>query len=182
MPQHSCYVYVSSRASVDPVKTVIVCPPEENAQTVEDAERFARASGWVDAVEADASVLVVAIAPEGWDAVPADLPYRLYQENRRSFKSSGTGSAAAGGSLWAWETLIYLVGYADGATFAGNFQLSCPGFAAASVLVDGSPTNIAVLDEPSIHWLVSQPRDYAAKNRDIPMGTVKILAHFPTAP
>lgn len=169
MPQHPCYVYVSSKASVDPVKTVIVCPPEENARTVEDAERFAYASGWVNAVEADASVLVVAISPEGWDAVPVDLPYQLYQENRRSFKSGGMGSAAAGGSLWAWETLIYLVGYADGATFAGNFQLSCPGFAAASVLVDGSPTNTAALDEPSIHWLVSQPRDYAAKNRDIPM-------------
>ena len=169
MPEQPRYVYISTKASIDPVKTVIVFPPADQARTVGDAESFARRSGWVDAVEDDASVLMVAVAGDGWDACPADMPMRLYQENRRSFKAVGTGSAAAGGSLWAWETLIYLVGYGDGATFAGNYQLSCPGFAAASVLVDGSADALGALDEPSEHWLVNNPSDYNVKNRDIPI-------------
>lgn len=169
MPEQPRYVYISTKASIDPVKTVIMFPPADQARTVGDAESFARRSGWVDAVEDDASVLMVAVAGDGWDACPADMPMRLYQENRRSFKAVGTGSAAAGGSLWAWETLIYLVGYGDGATFAGNYQLSCPGFAAASVLVDGSADALGALDEPSRHWLVNNPSDYNVKNRDIPI-------------
>lgn len=169
MSAEPCYVYVSTRASVDPVKTVIVVPSADDARTLEDAERFARSSGWIDAVEKDAAVLVVAVAPRGWGACPQDLPLRLYRENRRSFKAVAGGSAAAAGSLWAWETLIYLVGYGDGATFVGDFVMACPGFAAASVLVDGSPRGVSALDEPSCHWLVPNPTAYDANNRDIPI-------------
>lgn len=169
MPAEPRYAYVSTRASIDPVKTVIVFPPADDARTLEDAERFARSSGWVDAVEKDAAVLMVAVAPQGWGACPRDLPLRLYQENRRSFKAVSGGSAAAGGLLWAWETLIYLVGYGDGATFAGDFVMACPGFAAASVLVDGSPQGVAALDEPSCHWLVPNPTDYDVRNCDVPV-------------
>ncbi len=169
MSEQPRYVYVSTRASIDPVKTVILFPPVDQARTEAAAQEFAQQSGWIDAVESDAAVLMVAVAGDGWDSCPADMPMRLYQENRRSFKAAGAGSAASGGSLWAWETLIYLVGYGDGATFAGNYQLSCPGFAAASVLVDGSPNALAALDEPSEHWLVKDPVDYDVKNRDIPI-------------
>lgn len=169
MPQQPRFVYISSRASCDPVKTIIVFPPSDRARSVDDAAAFARESGWIDEVEQDAAVLMVAVAGEGWDSCPADMPMRLYQENKRSFLAHSQGIQGRGGSLWAWETLIYLVGYGDGASFAGFYQLSCPGFAAASVLVDGAPACLDVLEDPSAHWLVADPDGYALKNRDIPI-------------
>lgn len=169
MPQQSRFVYISSRATCDPVKTVIVFPPSDRSKTIDDAAEFARESGWIDEVENDAAVLMVAVAGEGWSSCPDDMPMRLYQENRRSFLAPSSGIQGRGGLLWAWETLIYLVGYGDGAIFAGSYQLSCPGFAAASVLVDGAPTCLDALDGPSSHWLVANPDDYALRNRDIPI-------------
>lgn len=169
MPQQSRFVYISSRATCDPVKTVIVFPPSDRSKTIDDAAEFAKESGWMDEVEKDAAVLIVAVAGEGWSSCPDDMPMRLYQENRRSFLAPSSGIQGRGGLLWAWETLVYLVGYGDGAIFAGSYQLACPGFAAASVLVDGAPTCLDVLDEPSSHWLVASPSDYNVRNRDIPI-------------
>lgn len=167
---HDCFVYVASGADIDPVKTLLLFAPERDAKHVEDVEAFARRSGWVEQAERDGAVLVAPIAPGGWDACPGDLARRVYEERRRTFRSvAGKGLPGRSGSLWAWETLIYLIGYEEGATFAGDFLLAHPGFAAASILVGAAGKELSSLDRPSDHWLVPDPSDYRLRNRDIPV-------------
>lgn len=164
------YSYVSTRSFCDPVKTVFLFPPDERAKTIEDARLFAEESGWIEQVENDVDALVVPIAPDGWAAEPEDLPMTLYQECRDDLISPTPGAIPwRKGAVWTWEVALELVGYGEGATFAGNFQIGHPGFAAASVLVDGAPANFASGDAPSEHWLVRNPVDYDLKNRDIPI-------------
>ena len=170
MAQHKPCIYISDRAGADPVKTIILLAPEADAATAEGVRAFARRSGWVWQAENDAAVLVAPVAPDGWDAESADLPLELYQEYRRSFRAPGAdGIAGRGGNLWAWETLIYVVGYAEGARLAGDFVAAHPNVAAAVALVDGRASSLAALDEPSDHWLVPEPAGYALRNRDVPV-------------
>lgn len=166
----SFYSYVSTTACADPVKTVFLFVPDAHAKTVEDVRRFAEESGWVEQVERDADALIAPVAPKGWSAEREDLPLTLYQAHKNDLMAPG-GETIPGrnGSVWTWEVMLELVGYSEGATFAGNFQLAHPGFAAASVLVDGTATNFAAGDEPSEHWLVDEARDYDLKNREVPI-------------
>lgn len=164
-----CFVYISTLADIDPVKTVLLFAPAEDAIDAEHVEVFAERSGWIEQTERDGAVLVAPIAVDGWKSCSPDLPKRIYEERRRTFKSvAGTGLLGSNRSLWAWETLIYLVGYSEGAEFAGDFLLAHPGFAAASVLVGGAGSDFAALDRPSEHWLVANPSGYTLRNRDIP--------------
>ncbi len=178
------FTYVSTRAGVDPVRTIIVCVPARDARTLAGVEAFVRASGWLDEAEADGAVIMAPVAPEGWDSCPKDLPLSLYLERRGSFEApSGQGFPGSPGRLWAWETLIDLVGYGEGATFAADFLCAHPGFAAAAAFVGGSATEagLAALDDPSTHWLVPEPADYAAKNSEVPVAVWFFGDHDATA-
>lgn len=161
--------YLSTKASVDPVKTLIVLPPEAQARTIEEVEEFAKSSGWVCQAERDAAALMVPVAKDGWAALGHDLPYGLYQEYRHSFMASKSAIEGRGGAVWMWETLIYVVGYEEGARLAAESMFARPGFAAATVLIDGVTDKFELLDEPSSHWLVENPSDYDLNNRDIPV-------------
>lgn len=162
--------YVSSRAGMDPVKTVFVCAPEARVKTAADVRAFAEESGWIQQVEEDGAVLMAPVVPDGWGSVPPDYLRRLYLERRRSFKVlSGGGIQGRGGALWAWETLIYVAGYEEGAVFAADALVAYPGFAAASVLVDGRASSFAAGEEASDHWLVPNAPGYTARNRDVPV-------------
>ena len=164
------YVYVSTRVGADPVKTIFLFGPDRASSSRVDAAAFAERSGWLAQVEEDAAVLVAPVAPEGWDAVPAGAAKELYQALRGSFKiPAGGGVDGRGGNAWAWETLIYLVGYAEGAAFVGEEIAAHPNFAVASILVDGRARSLGALDAPSDHWLVPAPADYACRNRDVPV-------------
>ena len=164
------YSYVSTKSFCDPVKTVFLFAPDDRAKTIEDAQLFAEESGWIEQVENDVDALVVPVAPYGWAAEPADLPMTLYQECRNALISPMPGAIPwRKGAVWTWEVSLELVGYGEGAVFAGNFQIAHPGFAAASVLVDGAPTAFEAGDAPSEHWLVGNPVDYDLKNRDVPI-------------
>ena len=170
MDDQQFYSYVSTRAGADPVKTVFLFVPNDQAGTLASVEAFARESGWLDQVERDADVLVAPLAPRGWEAERSDLPLALYRACRNDFKApSGVSIPGRDGVVWTWEVMIQLVGYAQGATFAGNFQLAHPGFAAASVLVDGVPNDFSVADAPADRWLVPNATGYDLANRDVPV-------------
>ena len=168
--EQTAYTYVSTRAAYDPAKTIIVCPPSGQAATLENAALFAQTSGWQTLAEYDGSVLVVPVAPSGWKAESTELPGRLYDELRGSF-SSRCGNSLFGrdGKIWCWETLIYLVGYGDGADFAGQCAVAEPNRFAAVALIGGAPRDFSAGENPSSHWLVRNvSTSYSRKNNQIP--------------
>ncbi len=165
------YCYTSTRACADPVRTVIVCAPEANARSKHDLAAFAQESGWMDEVERDGGVLLAPVVKDGWADAPADLARALYLQARRELVApahmSITGRA---GGLWAWEPLISLVGYQEGATHVAAEMIAHPSFAASYVLVDGEACDLSRGDEPSDHWFVSAPSPaYHALNREVPV-------------
>ena len=64
------YAYASTRACYDPARTIFVFAPQQDAATLQGAARFARTSGWQALAEYDGAVLIVPIAPQGWQAEP----------------------------------------------------------------------------------------------------------------
>jgi poly(3-hydroxybutyrate) depolymerase/DNA-directed RNA polymerase subunit F len=74
------------------------------------------------------------------------------------------------GFNWCWETLIYLVGYKEGAIFAGNVLVTSPNRFAGAALVNGAPDDYKNQLIPSNHWLVKKiSSDYNMKNHEIPV-------------
>lgn len=172
------------------MRTIYLCAPEKDAATLETARAFAVSSGWRDIAEEESAVLVVPAAPKGWTAESDRLLLDLYNETKNSFKSrSGQAIWGRSGSLWCWETILYVVGYREGAVFAGNVTAAHPGFAAATALVEGLPTDFSAGERPSDHWMTARvSSDYAVKNKDIPVclwvfnqtpeAAAPTLAHF----
>ncbi len=158
------------RTSYDPAKFLLVFPPSDQARSREQASRFAQSSGWQALAEYDGAVLVIPIAPAGWQQEDVDLPGQLYDALRNQFPSrNGHSLLGRGSKLWCWETLIYLVGYGDGADFAGDSLVAHPNRFAAAALVGGAPRHFAAGQNTSSHWLVPQVSEgYCRKNCQIP--------------
>ncbi len=188
--KHALYYYVSTKAGCDPAETIYVCAPEMYAATVEGAGAFAVSSGWQAIAEEQGAVLVVPVATHGWENEPVTLLPELFSETRSRFRSrSGKAIWGRAGKVFCWETLLYVVGYGEGAVFAGNFTTARPNFAAATALVDGLPTDFTAGDAPSNHWMAAHVSDdYGVQNKDIPVclwmfgaspeAAAPTLAHF----
>ena len=146
------FCHISTKASFDPVKTIYLCPSDNDAKSLDVAEEFAVKSGW----------------EEGWKQADTSLLKNIYNETKNSFKTQN-GKAIWGrmGSLWCWETLLFCVGYEEGADFLAVFTSNNPNFAAATVLI-GNKNNYQPTDDISDHWLVKNvSKDYCIKNSDI---------------
>lgn len=169
--RHPIYTYTSTKAGYDPAKTYYVCAPAQDAADLDSAAQFAETSGWREAAEEQGAILVMPVAPQGWDALPPTLFMDIYSETRNKFRTrSGNALWGRQGSLWCWETVLYLAGYGDGAVFAGNALVKCPNMFAATVLVGDAPADFSAGDEPSSHWFVKNvSAGYSKKNRDIPV-------------
>jgi poly(3-hydroxybutyrate) depolymerase len=166
------FSYVSTKAnSYTPAKTIYVLAPDKEARSYESAERFAQDSGWFDIAEEDGAVLVMPIAKSGWQAQDPSLIAELYDETNHSFKSkNGDSIPGRDGFVWCWEPLIYLVGYEEGAAFAGNVTIAHPNRFAGVALVNGVPRDYTAGSRPSSHWHVGNVSpDYCLKNQDIPV-------------
>lgn len=167
---HPYYSYVSTRTGCDAVPTVFLCPPAADACSMESAEQFAEASGWKQKAEEMAAVLIVPLVPRGWEQETDDLLFDLYRSEKGGFKApSGESLPGRDGALWLWETILYGVGYDDGAQFLGNTIVAHPNFLAAAALVRKGPERFAAADAPSDHWLVPDASDYNLKNWQIPV-------------
>ena len=164
------YMYVSTRACYDPAKTIFVFAPGKEAGEMASAERFAVRSGWQALAEYDGAVLILPLAPMGWEREVVSLPGRIYELIRGGIESrNGKSLFGRGGLIWCWETMIYLVGYGDGAVFAGNCLVAEPGRFAAAALIGGAPEDYSAGKKRSGHWMVREiGSDYGARNDQIP--------------
>lgn len=164
------YMYVSTRACYDPAKTIFVFAPGEEAGEMASAERFAVRSGWQALAEYDGAVLILPLAPMGWKREVVSLPGRIYELIRGGIESrNGKSLFGRGGKIWCWETMIYLVGYGDGAVFAGNCLVAEPGRFAAAALIGGAPEDYSAGKKLSGHWMVPDVSDDdAVRNDQIP--------------
>jgi poly(3-hydroxybutyrate) depolymerase len=170
--KYEVYYYISTLAnSYTPAKTIYVCAPDRVAHSYESIEKFAMDSGWLELAENDGAVLVMPIAKNGWQAKSPTMIAEFYDETRKNFKSkNGESILGRDGFIWCWETLVYLVGYEEGAVFAGNVTVTNPNRFAGVALVNGVPCDYTAQSNPSDHWLVSNvSSDYNKKNRDIPV-------------
>ena len=164
------YMYVSTRACYDPAKTIFVFAPGEEAMDMASAERFAVRSGWQALSEYDGAVLILPLAPMGWKRETVSLPGRIYELIRGGIESrNGKSLFGRGGKIWCWETMIYLVGYGDGAVFAGNCLVAEPGRFAAAALIGGAPEDYSAGKKLSGHWMVPDVSDDdVVRNDQIP--------------
>lgn len=164
------YSYTSTSADWDPVKTIFLCPPAACCKTLADAEAFAIRSGWQAAAEANKCLLVVPLAETGWEALPEDHLMSLYQQFRNSVPGKqGRTIWGRGGTLWCWETILFAVGYEDGAEYVSRVQVAYPSFLAASALVGGATVDVSAGQRLSTHWLVpGASADYRKRNCEIP--------------
>ena len=163
--------YASTRSCADPVRTVVLCVPDACVRSLDGVAAFARESGWMDEVEAEGGVIVAPVVPDGWASAPADLAREVYRAACRQLMAPARMSIPGrAGGLWAWEPLISLVGYQEGAVHAGGVMVAYPAFAASYVLVDGCPADLSRGDEASDHWFVVHPSGaYHALNREVPV-------------
>lgn len=164
------YSYVSTRACYDPARMIFLFAPEKDAVSTESAARFAQKSGWQTLAEYDGAVLIVPVVPEGWQAQPATLPGKIYNQARNSFASRcGKSLLGRRGMLWCWETMVYWVGYAEGAQFAGRCAVAAPNRFAAAALIGGAAQDYTAGQNLSDHWLVKGVSDgYNVHNSQIP--------------
>lgn len=170
MANYRFYSSVSTKAACDPVKTVFICAPQADAVDEAHLEQFAERSGWKDALEEDGDLLIMPVCDD-WAKASEDLLMDIYQNYRNSFQAPG-GKAIPGrnGIVWTWETMIYLVGYEEGADYTGQVLVKHPNMFAGTAFVNGGPHNFQAGDLPSDHWLTSHPSaDYKIHNRDIPV-------------
>lgn len=164
------FSYVSTRSGADPVRTFFLCVPDEYARSYSSVRLFAEKSGWIEAVEKAGGLLVAPIVPSGWDgAAPKSLVDLYLRERNSFFAPSRSTIPGREGSVWTWEPLISVVGYEEGAQYAGNLLIAYPSFAACTVLVDGTAFDYGAENECSNHWFVSSPIAAPAKNKDVPV-------------
>lgn len=168
---HPVYTYISTKAGFDPVKTYYVCAPESEAVTLDGLAEFAEASGWWRAAEEQGAILIMPTAPNGWKELPTTLLMDIYCETRNKFHTrNGNAPWGRQGSLWCWETVLYLAGYGEGARFAGNTLVKCPNMFAAAALVGKAPDDYTPGEEPSNHWFVRNvSSSYSRKNKETPV-------------
>lgn len=159
---------VSTKAGCDPVKTVFLCAPQAFSRTAAEAEAFAERTGWKQQIEEDASLLIMPLSND-WSHESRDRIFQLYQRTRNSFRApSGRTIPGRDGIVWTWETVIYLVGFEEGADYAGDVLVRYPGMFAGTALIDGRAHDFSAADERTVSWLVKQPSaDYQLRNRDI---------------
>lgn len=96
------YSYVSTRADYDPAKLFLVCPPAADAADERAAAAFAESSGWQALAEWEGGILLIPLAPNGWQAEDSNLPARLYDSQRNSFSTRNGRSLFARG----WEAVV----------------------------------------------------------------------------
>ncbi len=165
------YSYVSTKSGADCVQTIFLCAPEEYAKSLEKAQEFAMLSGWIEQAEKNAAVLVVMIVPDGWKDYSTDALSLFYNKYKNEFRApSGISIQGRDGIVWLWETMIYAVGYDEGADYLGNVLVKHSNFFAGAALINGGASDFSAMDERTDHWFVANPSsDYVVCNKDVPL-------------
>ena len=165
----NCLYFVSSECRTwIPAKTIMVFAPNETAASVTRLSRFAQASGWVDIAEEEGAVLILPISEKGWQKESTSLIKPLYKTVWRDTCSPDPRESLR--NVWCWETLIFAVGYAEGAVFAGNAAVNHPNAFAQVSLVGGIPSDYSGGERLSDRWLLPDASDdWMVKNKNVPV-------------
>lgn len=167
--QANCLYYVSSKCrSWIPAKTILIFAPDRVACCSEKLEQFAIRSGWISAAEQDGAVLVLPIAQDGWKSETTGRIKPLYRGVWKDTLSPDPSEVFR--NVWCWETLIFAVGYEEGAEFAGLAAIEQPNTFAQAVMVGGGPEDFSGGEALSDRWLVPDAsHDWQYKNCQVPI-------------
>lgn len=175
-----CLYYVSSRCRTwTPAKSILVFAPAEAMGSADDLHRFAEACGWLEAAEQDGAVLILPISSSGWQGEDTAIVKQLYRAVWKDTASPDPRESLR--NVWCWETLIFAVGYQEGAVFAGNAAVDHPNAFAQVVLVDGVPDDYSGGEALSDRWLLPDASPgWNFRNREVPV-SVRFLGNCDTA-
>lgn len=164
-----CLYYVSSKCRTwEPAKSLIIFAPDTVASSREKLRRFGQESGWLEIAEADGAVLILPVAEKGWAQESPALVKDLYKTVWRDTISPDPRENLR--NVWCWETLIFAVGYDEGAAFAGNCAIAHPNAFAQVAMVNGLPTDAAPHENTSDRWLLPDASpDWTPKNSEVPV-------------
>lgn len=165
----NCAYYLSEQCRTwRAAKTIFLLAPDAVASSSERLDAFAASSGWLDAIEQDGAVLVLPIATNGWKTEPTARIKQIYKAVWADAQSPDPGDVR--GTVWCWETLIFLAGYEEGAVFAGNCAVAHPNMFADVAMVNGVPDDYRAGERNSDQWLLPDASpESMRKNREIPV-------------
>ncbi|HWQ98653.1 MAG TPA: hypothetical protein VN538_11260 [Clostridia bacterium] len=170
----NCTYYLSEQCRTwIAAKTIFLLAPDEIASSTERLDAFAASSGWLDAVERDGAVFVLPLAKDGWKSEPTARIKQIYKAVWADAQSPDPGDVR--GTVWCWETLIFLVGFDEGAGFAGNCAVAHPNMFADVAMVNGVPDNFSEGEQNSDQWLLPDASpESMRKNREIPVSVLML--------
>lgn len=176
----NCIYYVSSKCRTwEPAKSILVFAPDETAGSEDSLARFAADAGWLDETEKDGAVLILPLAPKGWAAESTAMVKQLYKTVWRDTTSPDPRESLR--NVWCWETLIFAVGYNEGAVFAGNAAVEQPNAFAQVAMINGVPDRYDGGEAFSDRWLLPDASpEWNHKNKDVPV-SVWFLGNEDTA-
>lgn len=175
----NCLYFVSSKCRTwTPAKTLLIFAPDTIAKSVSRLRCFAQNSGWIEATERDGAVLVLPVSEKGWQNESTAMVKTLYKTVWRDTCSPDPRESLR--NVWCWETLIFAVGYEEGAVFAGNAAVDHPNAFAQAAMVNGVPSDYSGGEKLSDRWLLPDASDdWTVKNRDVPV-SVRFLGNCDT--
>lgn len=164
-----CVYYLSEQCRTwIAAKTIFLLAPDGIASSAERLDAFAASSGWLDAIEQDGAVLVLMRAEQGWRNESVDRVKKTYKAVWADAQSPDPGDVR--GTVWCWETLIFFVGFGEGAVFAGNCAVAHPNMFAEVALINGVPDDYRAGERNSDQWLLPDASpESMRKNREIPV-------------
>jgi len=176
----NCLYYVSSKCrSWIPAKTILVFAPDSEARSIVRLRSFARTSGWLNAAEENGAVLILPVAEQGWTQEKSRRVKLLHKAVWKDALSPDPSEVFR--TVWCWETLIFAVGYGEGAVYAGNTAVEQPNAFADVAMVGGVPGIYAGGEALSDRWLLPDASEgWQHKNKDIPVA-VWMLGNMDTA-
>lgn len=164
-----CVYYVSSKCRTwKPAKSLLVFAPDAIAGSEHQLDAFAEAAGWLNAAEEDGAVLILPLAPQGWAAENPGIVKGLYKTVWRDTVSPDPRESLR--NVWCWETLIFAIGYDEGASFVGNASAAHPNAFAQAVMINGVPGCYEDAAAFSDRWLLPDASpEWNHRNKDIPV-------------
>lgn len=182
--RHPVLVYRPKTAnSYTPARTILLIASAKYSNTSENLAKFIRLSGWMRQADRDGSVLIAPLCSDGWETLSPHLPVDIWESLWGKVRSLEQGDYQRGttqqAAIWMWETLWHMVGYDDGAVFAGTCCIAHPNRFASVALIGGFPHVFCYGDQPSDHFhisasgkhperMVGVSSDYNCYMRDIP--------------
>ena len=165
----NCLYYVSSKCrSWIPAKTIFVFAPNAIACSIPKLREFARDSGWTAAAEDDGAVLILPVALNGWESEKTQRIKPLHKAVWQDTLSPDPNEIFK--NVWCWETLIFAVGYEEGAVYAGNAAVDHPNAFADVAMVNGAPSRYDGGAALSDRWLLPDASEqWQHPNSQIPV-------------